>query len=259
MRICPRGALLGCSHKDATLPCVTDQEIELHLVYDQPPCQHFFVSHAAVGKFADNRAGSSIPSVNQTSVCLPKEKIASLTLRVFSKPDSKRNTKSSVGAQPASAKCLPNQAGMTGSPKLPFLDLSEACTYVPGEGAIDGYTGHMVGRMPKPLKIGFRFTHSLEGCRIAGFHIDAADVPRFQGFFSLAIMLARGFLRRLFRRARGCLIWRRSLGVFREPLVFDRCGRPAAQTGRLRAVCHGRPGASPLTANCGWHHGSSPS
>ena len=38
----PQGALLGCSHQGATLPCVTDQEIELPLVYDQPPCQPFF-------------------------------------------------------------------------------------------------------------------------------------------------------------------------------------------------------------------------
>ena len=56
---------------------------------------------------------SSQPSGNQTSVCLPKEIIASLTLRVFSKLDSTRNAKSGVGAQPASAKCLPNKAGMT--------------------------------------------------------------------------------------------------------------------------------------------------
>ena len=40
---------------------------------------------------------SSLQSGNQISVCLPKETIASLTLRVFSKPDSARNTKSSVG------------------------------------------------------------------------------------------------------------------------------------------------------------------
>ena len=32
--------------------------------------------------------------------------------------------------------------------------------------------------MPEPLKIGFRFTHTLEGCRIAGLHTDADDVPR---------------------------------------------------------------------------------
>ena len=56
---------------------------------------------------------SSLPSGNQTSVCLPKETLASLTLRVFSKPDCTRNTKSGVGAQPASAKRIPNQAGMT--------------------------------------------------------------------------------------------------------------------------------------------------
>ena len=125
----------------------------------------------------------SLPSGNQTSVCLPKETIASLTLRVFSKPDSTRNTKSGVGAQLASAKCLSNQVSsrddrMTGSLKLPFLDLSKACTYASVESPIDGYTGHMVGRMAVPLQIGFRFIHTLEGCRIAGLHIDAGDVPR---------------------------------------------------------------------------------
>ena len=57
---------------------------------------------------------SSLSSGNQTSVCLPKETIASLTLRDFSKPDSTRNAKSGVGGQPASAKCLPNQAEITG-------------------------------------------------------------------------------------------------------------------------------------------------
>ena len=34
----------------------------------------------------------------------------------------------------------------------------------------------MVGRMPEPLKIGFRFTHTLEECRITGLHINADDV-----------------------------------------------------------------------------------
>ena len=36
----------------------------------------------------------------------------------------------------------------------------------------------MVGRMPEPLKIGFRFTHTLKRCRIAGLHINADDVHR---------------------------------------------------------------------------------
>ena len=53
----PQGALLGCSHQDVTLPCVMDQKIELSLVYDQPSCQPFSVSRAALGKFADNRPG----------------------------------------------------------------------------------------------------------------------------------------------------------------------------------------------------------
>ncbi|MEW8490799.1 MAG: hypothetical protein AB2657_13930 [Candidatus Thiodiazotropha endolucinida] len=35
------------------------------------------------------------------------------------------------------------------------MDLSEACTYVPGESAIDGYVGHMVGGIPNRSKQGF--------------------------------------------------------------------------------------------------------
>ena len=80
-----------------------------------------------------------------------------------------------------------------------------------GESPIDCHAGHMVAWMPEPLEIGFCFTHTLEGCRIAGLHIDAVDVPRivvhrvpqpaerrltgvgFQAFFSLAMMLAAWF------------------------------------------------------------------
>ena len=32
--------------------------------------------------------------------------------------------------------------------------------------------------MPKPLEIGFGFAHALEGCRIAGLHVDRSDFPR---------------------------------------------------------------------------------
>ena len=52
-----QGGILGCSHQGATLPCVTDEEIELPLVYDQPPCQPFSGSHAALGEFSNNRTG----------------------------------------------------------------------------------------------------------------------------------------------------------------------------------------------------------
>ena len=66
---------------------------------------------------------------------------------------------------------------MTGSFKqTPILGPQRSLYQVPGESAIDGYAGYMVGRMPAPLKIGFRFTHTLEGCRISGLHIDDDDV-----------------------------------------------------------------------------------
>ena len=62
--------------------------------------------------------------------------------------------------------------------KLPFLDLGKPSANVSGESPIDFHVGHMVAWMPEPLEIGFCFTHTLEGCRIAGLHIDAVDVPR---------------------------------------------------------------------------------
>ena len=172
-----QGALLWCSHQGATLPCIKDREIKLPLVYDQPPCLPFSVNNAALENLPTTEQASSLPSGNQTSVCLPKETIAFLTLSL-QQAYSTRNTKGGIWAQPASVKCLPNQAGMTGSLKLPFLDLNEACAFVPGESAIDSYAGHMVDRMPEPLKLGFCFSHTLERRRIAGLHIDADDVPR---------------------------------------------------------------------------------
>ena len=147
----------------ATLPCVTDQEIELPLVYDQSPCQPFSVSHAALGKcpgYKNNRF-PDFASLQQARIC---------------------NELQERRRGPTGICQMPSKPGrddrMTDSLKLQFLDLSEACTYVPGESAIDNYAGHIVGRMPEPLKIGFRFSRTLEGCRIAGLHIDADDVPR---------------------------------------------------------------------------------
>ena len=54
--------------------------------------------------------------------------------------------------------------------------------------------------------------------------------------------LRRGFLPRLFRQVRGCLI--RLLGVFGEPLAFYRCGRPADElstTESLRSCASSSP------------------
>ena len=77
---------------------------------------------------------------------------------------------------------MPSKPGrddrMAGSLKLPFLNLGETCAYVFGERAINCHAGHAVSRMPEPLEIGFGFTHTLEGCRIAGLHVDRSDFPR---------------------------------------------------------------------------------
>ena len=66
---------------------------------------------------------------------------------------------------------------MAGSLKLPFLNLGEACAYVFGERAINSHAGHAASRLSEPLEIGFGLTHTLEGCRLVGLHIDKSDFP----------------------------------------------------------------------------------
>ena len=58
--------------------------------------------------------------------------------------------------------------------EFPLLYLGETCTVVFGESAIDGYMGHALGWMSE---IGFGFTHALEGCWVAGLHVNAENFP----------------------------------------------------------------------------------
>ena len=67
---------------------------------------------------------------------------------------------------------------MAGSLQLPFYNFGEARAYVFGKRTVDGHAGHAVSRMPEPLEKGFGFAHALEGCRIAGLHVDRSDFPR---------------------------------------------------------------------------------
>ena len=130
-----------------------------------------------------------------------------------------KNAKSGVGVKSASAKCRPNQAGITG---WKVASSSHTKTFLSGKQAIYGYASHALGWMPRRLKIGFRFTHTLKGRRIADLHVIADDVPRmvvhrvpqpavsvlhtsllndreeagwvgFQAFFSLPMMLEAWF------------------------------------------------------------------
>ena len=120
----------------------------------------------------------SLLSGSQTSVCFSKEMIASLTER----PQQARLCQEGkeLCRGPTAFGEMPSKPGrddlMAGSLKLPFLNLGEACAYVFGERAINA--GHAVSRMPEPLEIGFGFVHILEGCRIAGLHVDRSDFPR---------------------------------------------------------------------------------
>ena len=176
----PKRALLGCSHQGATLPCITDQEIELPLVYDQPPCQPFSVSRAALGKFADNRAGLiSAIGLPDFSLSLKRDDRFSnferlQQARVCEKRQERRQGPTGICEMPSKPG---RNDRVAGSLKFPFLDLGKFSANVSGDSAIDCHAGHMVGWIPEPLKIGFRFTHPLQGCRIAGIHINADEVP----------------------------------------------------------------------------------
>ena len=122
----------------------------------------------------------SLLSGNQTSVCFSKEMIAFLTLRDLSRPDCQEGKELCRG--PTAFGEMPSKPGrddqMAGSIKPSFLNLGETCAYVFWERAINCHAGHAVSRMPEPLEIGFGFTHTLEGCRIAGLHVDRSDFPR---------------------------------------------------------------------------------
>ena len=136
---------------------------------------------------------------------------------------------------------MPSKPGrddrMAGSLKLLFLNLKP----VPMSLGINCHVGHAVSRMPKPLERGFGFTHTLEGCRIAGLHGDRSDFPRVithrvpeaavpvlhaglldvweevgWGWLSAAPFLCHNasrvvFAERLSQQVQGCPVWRRSL------------------------------------------------
>ena len=132
-----QGALLGCSQQGATLPRVTDQEIELSRSMTSLLVSLFPSATRPWINLPTTEQASSLPSGNQTSVCLLKETIASHSWT------SAKPVRTSLGRAPLMAT------------RVIWWE-----------------------RMSEPLKIGFRFTHTLEGCRIAGLHIDTDDVHR---------------------------------------------------------------------------------
>ena len=97
--------------------------------------------------------------------------IASLTLRDLSRPDCQEGKKLCRGPT-AFGGCE------AGSLKLQVLNLGKSSANVFWKRAIDCHTGHAVSWMSEPLEIVFRFTHALEGGRIAGLHVDRSDFAR---------------------------------------------------------------------------------
>ena len=174
-------ALHWCSDQSACEAGVLDKVVELPAVGYQPPCEPFSICLAALGEFADDRAGL-VPAFGQPNLSLLLKGDDCL-------PDFERTQQARL-CQEGKELCwgpnafgeMPSKPGrddrMAGSLKLPFLNLGETCAYVFGERAINCHAGHAVSQMPEPLELGFGFTHTLEGCRIAGLHVDCSDFPR---------------------------------------------------------------------------------
>ena len=62
--------------------------------------------------------------------------------------------------------------------KLPLLDLGKAGVIVTGKWAVNRNTGHVVGGVPKLLKIWLSLTFPLRACQVAFLYVDADDVYR---------------------------------------------------------------------------------
>ena len=66
---------------------------------------------------------------------------------------------------------------MAGCLKLPVLDLGVSSANVFWKRVIDCYVSHLVCGVPEALEKGLGFTYALEGCRVAGLHVDADYFP----------------------------------------------------------------------------------
>ena len=160
---------------------VPDKVVELSAVGHQPPCEPFSICLAALGEFADDRA-APVPVFWQPNLGLLLE--GDDRLADFERQEQARlyQEGKELCRGPATFGEMPSKPGrddrMAGSLKLPFYNFGEACAYVFGKRTVDSHAGHAVSRMPKPLEIGLGFAHALEGCRIAGLHVDRSDFPR---------------------------------------------------------------------------------
>ena len=174
-------ALHWCSDQSAWEAGVPDKVVELAAVGHQPPCEPFSICLAALGEFVDDEAGL-VPAFGEPNLSL-------LLKRDDRLPDFERPQQARLSQEgkelcrcPTAFGEMPAKPGrddrMAGSLKLPILNLGEACACVFGERAINCHAGHAVSLMPEPLEIGFGFTHTLEGCWIAGLHVDRSDFPR---------------------------------------------------------------------------------
>lgn len=109
-----QGTPLWGTNQAAALAGVAHEEVKCPLVCNQPLGPPLTVSLAAMGKFADDKAGL-VSTVVQPDLSLFLE-------RDNRRPNFERFQQARLyeerqerhRAQPASAKCLPNLAGMTG-------------------------------------------------------------------------------------------------------------------------------------------------
>ena len=130
-----------------TLAGVTHEEVEFPGVTDQPPCQPFSVSLAALGKLADN--GPSDIAV------LGKSDLGFLLEGDHRLPDLQRPQQARLNEErqerrrgPTAAREMPSvpcrDHRMKVIGELPFHDFSKAGANILGQRAIDGHAGHAV-------------------------------------------------------------------------------------------------------------------
>ena len=174
-------AIHWCSDQSAREAGVPDKVVELATVGHQLPCEPFSICLAALREFADDGAGL-VHAFGQSNLSLLLE--GDDRLPDFERPQQARLCQEGkeLYRGPTAFGEMPSKPGrddrMAGSLNLPFMNLGEACAYGFGERAINCHAGHALSWMPEPLQIGFGFTHTLEGCRIAGLHVDRSDFPR---------------------------------------------------------------------------------
>ena len=107
--------------------------------------------------------------------------MVSQTLRLYRRPFSTKEARKGWTLTLLLCKMLLEPGRVDGVAvfyKLPMLDLGKAGADVTGKWLVNRNTGHLVGWVPKLLKIWLSLTFPLRSCQVAFLYVDADDVYR---------------------------------------------------------------------------------